>query len=526
MAKLTTAQLVNRIYMFCLAYSGITFFPYQEQISKRIIYSVLDNDGEELSALQSRQSGKSEVISTTCGGLAIILPILANMPMFADDERLKPFKNGILIGVFAPAMHQAQISFSRMKQRMTSKSAIEVMDDPGILVDFDTNNGQNIALTNGSIITCMSASEGSNIEGKSYHIIIIDEAQDVGNFKYLKSISPMGAFYNATKILIGTPSTSKGFFYDAIDRNKLDYVNGTKKRKLHFEYDYKTVMKYNEKYGKYIEGEKRRLGEDSDEFQMAYNLKWILERGMFVTDDQLQKLGVDTLDISLSDMKNPHIVGVDLAKSSDSTVVTILEVDYENPVLIEKSDDMNIPDFYAYNTYIKNWLEIQGDDYESQYHEIRDFISSYRVERMVMDGTGVGSPIVDRFKANSDFEVIPYVFTTPSKSELYKRLDAEFKSGRMHYPAIPHLQETREYKKFQQQFLDLEKSYSGSHMVVHHPKVRGAHDDYCDSCALAVWGAMGEQVEKPTTEKKNVFREKSQINMRIERRNSYTARRR
>lgn len=189
MAKLTTAQLVNRIYDFCLAYSGIVFFPYQEQISKRIIYSVLDNDGEELSALQSRQSGKSEVISTTCGGLAIILPILANMPMFADDERLKPFKDGILIGVFAPAMHQAQISFNRMKQRMMSKSAIEVMADPGILVDFNTNNGQNIALTHGSIITCMSASEGSNIEGKSYHIIIIDEAQDVGNFKYLKSIN-------------------------------------------------------------------------------------------------------------------------------------------------------------------------------------------------------------------------------------------------------------------------------------------------------------------------------------------------
>lgn len=336
----------------------------------------------------------------------------------------------------------------------------------------------------------------------------------------------MGAFYNATKILIGTPSTSKGFFYDAIDRNKLDYANGAKKRKLHFEYDYKTVMKYNEKYGKYIEGEKRRLGEDSDEFQMAYNLKWILERGMFVTEEQLARLGVDTMDVSLMDLKNPHIVGIDLAKSSDSTVVTVLEVDYANPVLVEKSEDMGVKDFYAYNTYIKNWLEIQGDNYEEQYYEISDFISNYNVTRMVMDGTGVGSPIADRFMANSDFEVIPYVFTKPSKSELYKRLDSEIKSGRLHYPAIPHLREERFYKKFEQQFLDLEKSYSGNHMVVAHPSKRGAHDDYPDSCALAVWGAMGEQVEKPATEKKNVFREKAQFNVRVEKRNNYTARRR
>lgn len=528
MPKLTTTQLVTKVYQFCLAYSGIQFFPYQEQISKRIIRSVLDNDGEELTGLQSRQSGKSEVISTTCGGLAIILPILANLPMFADDERLKPFKDGIMIGVFAPAMHQAQISFNRMKTRMTSRSAIEVMEDPGILVNFDTNNGQNIALTNGSIITCMSASEGSNIEGKSYHIIIVDEAQDVGNFKYLKSISPMGAFYNATKILIGTPSTSKGFFYDSIERNKLDYANGEKKRKVHFEYNYETVMKYNPKYGKYIEGEKKRLGEESDEFQMAYNLKWILERGMFITEDALERLYVHNLDVTMLDLKNPHIIGIDLAKSSDSTVVTVLEVDYNNPVLVEKSEsgDLNVKDFYAYNTYVKNWLEIQGDDYENQYYEILDFISNYNIVRMVMDGTGVGSPIADRFMANSSFEVVPYIFTKPSKSDLYKRLDAEMKSGRLHIPASPELQEERMFKKFEKQMLDLEKSYSGNHMVVAHPAVRGAHDDYPDSLALAVYGAMGEQVEKPVMEDNLFMARDHQFSYKMSRRNNLTAKRR
>ena len=189
MPRIPTTELVNKIYTFCEAYSGIKFFPYQTQLSKRIIRSVIENDGSEITALQARQSGKSEVISTTCGGLAILLPILANMPMFAGDTRLEGFKDGMYIGIFAPALHQAQITFNRMKTRMQSKAAQEILNDPDIMVGFDTNNGQNIVLTNGSVITCMSASEGSNIEGKSYQLIIVDEAQDVSNFKYLKSIN-------------------------------------------------------------------------------------------------------------------------------------------------------------------------------------------------------------------------------------------------------------------------------------------------------------------------------------------------
>lgn len=517
MAFLSTTELVNKIFTFCEAYSGIKFFPYQIQFSKRIIRSVIDNDGDEITGLQSRQSGKSEVISTTCGGLAIILPVLANMPMFAGDKRLEGFKDGVLIGVFAPALFQAQISFNRMKTRMMSKHAEEIMADPDILLNFDTNNGQNIALTNGSIITCMSASEGSNIEGKSYHLIIVDESQDVSNFKYLKSISPMGAFYNATKILIGTPTTHKGFFFNSIERNKRDHANGAGRRN-HFEYNWEVVVKYNPKYGKYIEGEKAKLGEDSDEFQMSYNLKWVLERGMFVDPDKFDKLGDEFLDYTFTDMVNVHTAGIDLGKNSDSTILTIVEVDHENPVLVEKSKELHVPDYYAYNTLVKYHYEIMGDNYEEQYHQLIDVLSQFNIIRLAVDATAVGSPMADRFIANLPYEVIPYVFSTPSKSDLYKHMDAEIKSSRFRYPQSPNAKETREYKRFEQQFLSLQKSYSGQHMVVSHPPERGAHDDYPDSTALAVWAAKGEGVQKPVQEK-NPFKA-----IRGERRNFYSSR--
>lgn len=525
MARITTTELVNKIFTFCEAYSGIKFFPYQVQFSKRIIRSVLENDGAEITGLQARQSGKSEVISTTCGGLGILLPVLANMPMFAGDQRLTPYKNGILIGVFAPALFQSQISFNRMKTRMMSKSAEAVMSDPDIMVGFDTNNGQNIALTNGTIITCMSASEGSNIEGKSYHLIIIDESQDVGNFKYTKSIVPMGAFYNATNILIGTPTTQKGFFYESIERNKREYSNGTGRRN-HFEYNWEAVVKYNPKYAKHVESQKARLGEDSDEFQMSYNLKWVLERGMFVDPKRFDQLGDATKGYVFSDHANIHTAGLDLGKNSDSTILTVVEVDKDNPVLVEKSKEPNVPDYYAYNTLVKYHYEILGDNYEEQYHIIMDVLSQFNIYRMAIDATAVGSPIADRFQANLDFEVIPYVFSISSKSDMYKHFDGEIKSARFSYPASEEAKQTREYKKFEQQMISLQKTYHGQHMMVSHPAERGAHDDYPDSTALAVWAAKGEGVPKPVNEK-NVF-----VNSRRERgafyhsRNRLTARRR
>ena len=54
---ITTTVLVDKIFVFCELYSGICFYPYQEQFGKRIIRSVLENDGLELTALFARQMG-------------------------------------------------------------------------------------------------------------------------------------------------------------------------------------------------------------------------------------------------------------------------------------------------------------------------------------------------------------------------------------------------------------------------------------------------------------------------------------
>lgn len=524
-----TSDLVNKIYMFCELYSGVTMYAYQEQFSKRLIRSVLDNDGDEITALFSRQSGKSETVATTVGGMMIILPQLANMPMFADDKRLMMFKNGLWVGVFAPSMRQAQITYNRMRNRMQSKSAMAVLEDPDFRLQFSTSNGQTVALTNGSFATSISASEGSNIEGESFKFIICEECQDISNYKIRKSIHPMGAAYNATIAKIGTATTFKGDFYEAIQRNIRDYKEGKLKIKNHFEYTYKVVMKYNPKYEKYVMKEMYRLGEDSDEFQMAYNLKWILQRGMFVDIDQLEsKNGQADKERVSHDLTANHVAGIDLAGKDDSTVITIVEVDWSKPVINEErlnEETGEMETFKCFNTMIKDWYEINGDDYNEQYYEILDYLQHFKLSRIVIDATKESS-VAHRMRANLSTEVIPFVFSSKSKSELYKHLDREIKANRAMFPCSPDVKQSREYMKFTQQLGELQKGYSGSYLVVAHPPERGAHDDYPDSWALAVYGTKDEGDSTVVESTQSPFKDRSTKSPVLRQINRLTSRRR
>lgn len=527
--RVPTSELVNIVFNFCELYSGIHFYPYQEQFSKRVIRSVLENDGEEITALFSRQSGKSETVATTTGGLMIILPQMANMPMFADDPRLTMFKNGMWIGIFAPSLRQAQLTYGKLKARIQSKSAMAVLEDPEFRLFFSTSNGQTVSLTNGSFATAISASDGANIEGESFKLIICEECQDISNFKIRKSIHPMGAAYNATIVKIGTATTYKGDFYEAIQRNKLEAEKKKSGLRNHFEYNCVVASKYNKSYAKYVEKEKSRLGERSDEFRMSYMLEWIIERGMFVDIVKFEKENTEPLlERTMCDLIATHVAGIDLGGKGDDTIITIVEVNWNMPLQIESfiNENNEEENYTTYNTYIKDWCRIYAmPDYEEQYPIIVDYLSHFNLSRVVCDATKE-SAVSHRLRANLKCEVIPFIFTPRSKSDIYKHLDREITSGRARVCAGPQTVETIEYKLFLEQLSELQKGWSGTNMVVSHSSEK-VHDDFPDSWALAVWGtSFNTEVDRTeTTQNKFTQRSKAQ-NVQVRRVNRLTARRR
>ena len=82
-----------------------------------------------------------------------------------------------------------------------------------------------------------------------FNLIIIDECQEADDFVVSKSIAPMGAYYNATIVKTGTPSTMKNNFYRAIQLNKRRQT-GRSAKQNHFQWDWKDVAKINANYEK------------------------------------------------------------------------------------------------------------------------------------------------------------------------------------------------------------------------------------------------------------------------------------
>ena len=56
-------QLVTKLVLFTEQFCDVEFFPYQIPIAYRVIESIVIGDGEEITLVATRQSGKSEVIS-------------------------------------------------------------------------------------------------------------------------------------------------------------------------------------------------------------------------------------------------------------------------------------------------------------------------------------------------------------------------------------------------------------------------------------------------------------------------------
>ena len=479
-------RLVDKIMMFMEVLVGYPLHDYQKPLSRRIIESVIIGDGEEITGLAARQSGKSEIIANTCATLMVLLPRLAKL----YPDLLGKFDNGFWIGLFAPTEGQAETLFGRTVSRLTSERATEVLGDPEIddIASRTAGVTKGIRLKkSGSTLTMMTANPRAKIESKSFHLIIVDECQEADDFVVTKSIAPMLAYYAGTMVKTGTPTTSKNNFYRSIQLNKRRQT-GRNARQNHFQWDYKDVSKVNENYAKFIRKEILRIGEDSDEFQMSYNCKWLLERGMFVTSGTMDELGDTSQEVVKSWFRSPVVVGIDPARKMDSTVVTVVWVDWDRP-----------DEFGFFDHRVLNWLELQNDDWEEQYFQITNFLSNYDVLAVGVDANGVGDAVAQRLKILLPRAEVISVTSSPSEqSKRWKHLQSLIQRKMVGWPAHAKTRRLRTWKRFYQQMTDAEVKFSGPNFLVQAPDEAHAHDDYVDSLSLAC--SLTAELTLPTVE--------------------------
>lgn len=508
-------ELIDRVLLFCIDACDIQLYPYQKQLGRRVIESLLTNDGEEITALFSRQSGKTETIAVVIAGMCILLPALARLEPFCNDPRINKFKDGLWVGIFAHNSRQASIMHDRAEKRIQADSMKEAVRDPQINVEYPPQGSAINDLSNGSFVDCISAAPQTKIEGETYHLIILEECQDILNRKIRKSILPMGAATNATVVKVGTPSEHRNDFYDSCHKNRKRDQRNPHEPNNHFQFDYKVAAKYNPNYAKYVQKQKEKLGEDSDDFRLSYKLHWLTDRGHFISPELLSDCAIEERDhlrkrtgTSYSTFVRPdyptthdrtydYVASIDFGKNRDSTVVTVGKVWWDNPIQVGTHEH--------YYTHVVNWLELLGDDHEAQYPQILDFLSNYNISIITVDATGKGEPIYDRLLAEAldgdrlgaqegEIRVIPFVFSKPSKHTGYKLLRQEIYAQRLTFAAGRGAKRMQKVRRFMEQMEDLRKTWRGKYMDVHAPKKeqqsgdREAHDDYPDSLMLLCWG--------------------------------------
>jgi hypothetical protein len=486
-------RIVDKMMQFMVVLVGHDLHPYQKPLARRVMESVIIGDGAEITALAARQSGKSETIADTVATLMVLLPLLAKI----YPDLLGKYKDGLWVGLFAPTESQAETLFGRTVNRLTSETAQEVLGDPEI--DDEAKRIGGVTKTvrlkkSGSTMTMMTANPRAKVESKSFHLIVIDECQEADDHMVDKSITPMMAYYAGTMVKTGTPTTNKNNFYKSIQLNKRRQT-GRKARQNHFQWDWRDVEKVNKDYGKHIAKEKLRIGEDSDEFQMSYNCKWLLERGMFVTSTVMDELGDTSQELVKQWHQTPVVVGIDPARKMDSTIVTVVWVDWDRP-----------DEFGYFDHRVLNWLELQGDDWEEQYFQIVNFLSNYDVLALGVDANGVGDAVAQRLKIlmGGRTDVISLTSSQSEQSKRFKHLQELIQRRMLSFPAHAKTRRLNVWKKFYQQMTDAEVQYKGPNFMVAAPKEAYAHDDYVDSLAIAC--SLTKELVMPQVEiSSNVF---------------------
>jgi hypothetical protein len=148
-------------------------------------------------------------------------------------------------------------------------------------------------------------------------------------------------------------------------------------------------------------------------------------------------------------------IGVDLAKANDYTVITPFDL---TTFRIAPQDAFNQIDYTLQKTKI-----------EAAYYR-------YNRPVIVMDATGVGSPIVDDL-LNKGINIAPYTFTYNSRNELLVNLQILLEQDKIKIPDDPELIEQLEAAAW-----DILES-GRTRITVPDDK----HDDRMMSLALAVW---------------------------------------
>lgn len=307
-----------------------------------------------------------------------------------------------------------------------------------------------IRTAKGSILECKSAENPTSLLGEELDLLIIDEASRVPRRVWEQFLFPTLASRKGSAIFISTPM-GKNWFYE-------EYMKA-KDNNAAFNFP-----SYSNPHFSRTEWDRAKEKLPQDIFSQEYEATFL--------DDAAQLFkGVDNIIGPTDEKPDPehnYVMGVDLGRHNDFTVITVLDT-YNNHVV-----------------YIERFNKI---DYNLQKERIKAISDRYSA-RVLIDSSGVGDPIFEDLRRDNVM-VEDYKYTgNKAKNRIIDKLAIFIQQGRIKIPN--HTVMVDELKSFGYTITDGGTiRYSAPH---------GYHDDCVNSLALAIWTVAGEAEEETTSD--------------------------
>lgn len=419
----------------------------------------------QVGGLQPRQTGKSEIV------VRVNAYVKTNVNYFQS-------------AVFAPTQDQAKdFIFQRTRDYIEDNPFYRGRFKKINALDMELNGPDHPkAMASGSTFAAVSASPGANIEGDSLDWAILDESQDITDYKVKKSIKFMMAAKKGAMIKIGTVNTLKNHFWESVTKKGAAFWHQVI---IHPDICAAT----NDWWRDFIENVIEEDGRWSETVRMSVFLEWLLSLGMFMTEEEWEAMVDKSLHWVHYYKKGLQYATIDVAKTRDETVVMVAEI----------FTHIKINGRHPFR--ILNIKTLPGLDYDTQFEEIKAWLeNNYKVAAVGIDDTGGRGGLADRFMKTT-YRVEAFTYTSLSKSEWYTNLqtiknanytsvkDGNLADRLIYIPGAEMAKKEKIYRDFEEQCQSLIREYKGKILKVSHPEVEGAKDDYPDALMMLSWMA-------------------------------------
>lgn len=466
-------RILLDVALFSRNVIGTPLRQYQLEPALAILDSVFHGGGRTFTVMMSRQAGKNELSAQLEAylltrfqrrGGTIVKAAPTYQPQIANSvQRLeKALENDLTRGKWAH--HMGAIELGRAR------------------------------------VVFFSGEPGSHVVGATASILLeIDEAQDFDEAKYLKDFRPMGASTNVTTVLYGTAWTGDTLLEHARAENaRLEAQDGIRRN---FAYPWPAVAQHNPAYREFVEQEIARMGLEHPVVRTQYLLEPISGGGRFLSELQLQQVGLDGRSAPTPPGKggaSVFVAGIDLAGEDeemedaalraaqprrDSTAVAIAQVEWR--------EALGVPEPYIQVARFYWWT---GRKHRELLPTLVDLVRGvWPCTSIVVDATGVGAGIASFLVGALGADVVhPFTFSAVSKSALGYQFLSAINAARLRVPSESSSRQGdgAAVVEFWRQARLARSTLHANQRLSFYVDPREGHDDLLIAVALAVEAAQ------------------------------------